>query len=413
MSHQLNIGKDSLPSADQDKQSDQRHLRPDSWGSAASSSPVHRENSSRSFVHEKEIVHPEARKFWRESFVGQSIVDVRLFSRAIKHEFEFTQEEEDAVDLIIREIDADSNGTVTLAEFNVFTKKLGLEGACRKVLSKHVKPNQVPNKTGPYQTARNETEAEEEEMLRAKALQEAEDARFARALQAKDAAAAGYEGIKREFAGYQKGICDVCRMPVLADQARCKNQMGAYVHAQCTAGSGDAAAAAERKRKEEERSAKHEDPDQTVGYQTETREAQVPKTVLVTQTIYETQTYQTQKPVYETKYRTVRVPKPIEYEEMEIPYREVRQEVGQEPVYETKYHTLKVPKPIEYEEKEIPYQEVRYEVETHTVQVPRQIMVPQIPTSASAKVTNDAALYEVVLLRATGQFVGPDGVCLS
>ena len=27
-----------------------------------------------------------------------------------------------------------------------------------------------------------------------------------------------------------KGICDVCRMP---DQVRCKNQLGAYVHAQC------------------------------------------------------------------------------------------------------------------------------------------------------------------------------------
>jgi hypothetical protein len=30
-----------------------------------------------------------------------------------------------------------------------------------------------------------------------------------------------------------KGICDVCRMPVFADQARSKNQWGAYVHSQC------------------------------------------------------------------------------------------------------------------------------------------------------------------------------------
>jgi hypothetical protein len=30
-----------------------------------------------------------------------------------------------------------------------------------------------------------------------------------------------------------KGICDVRRTPVFADQARCKNQWGAYVHAQC------------------------------------------------------------------------------------------------------------------------------------------------------------------------------------
>ena len=63
---------------------------------------------------------------------------------------------------------------------------------------------------------------------------------------------------------------------------------------------------------------------------------------MVPRTTYEAVTYQTQKPVKETKFRTV-----------------------------------KVPKPIEYEEKEIPYEEVRYEVETHTVQVPRQTMVPQ------------------------------------
>jgi hypothetical protein len=33
-----------------------------------------------------------------------------------------------------------------------------------------------------------------------------------------------------------KGICGVCRMPVFADQARSKNQWGAYAHAQCVAG---------------------------------------------------------------------------------------------------------------------------------------------------------------------------------
>ena len=36
-----------------------------------------------------------------------------------------------------------------------------------------------------------------------------------------------------------KGICDVCRMPVFADQARTKNQRGDYVHAQCVAGADD------------------------------------------------------------------------------------------------------------------------------------------------------------------------------
>ena len=33
-----------------------------------------------------------------------------------------------------------------------------------------------------------------------------------------------------------KGICDVCGMPVFVDQARSKNQRGAYVHAQCVSG---------------------------------------------------------------------------------------------------------------------------------------------------------------------------------
>jgi hypothetical protein len=32
-----------------------------------------------------------------------------------------------------------------------------------------------------------------------------------------------------------KGICRVCRTPVFVDQARSKNQLGAYVHAQCVA----------------------------------------------------------------------------------------------------------------------------------------------------------------------------------
>jgi len=36
-----------------------------------------------------------------------------------------------------------------------------------------------------------------------------------------------------------KGICDVCKMPVFGDQARCKNQRGAYVHSQCVGGAGD------------------------------------------------------------------------------------------------------------------------------------------------------------------------------
>ena len=40
--------------------------------------------------------------------------------------------------------------------------------------------------------------------------------------------------------GYQKGICDVCRMPVFVDEARSKNQWGGYVHAQCVAGAGEA-----------------------------------------------------------------------------------------------------------------------------------------------------------------------------
>jgi len=34
---------------------------------------------------------------------------------------------------------------------------------------------------------------------------------------------------------HQKGTCDVCRMPVLDDQLRTKNNRGAYVHAKCAA----------------------------------------------------------------------------------------------------------------------------------------------------------------------------------
>jgi len=34
---------------------------------------------------------------------------------------------------------------------------------------------------------------------------------------------------------HHKGICDVCRMPVLDDQLRTKNHRGAYVHAKCAA----------------------------------------------------------------------------------------------------------------------------------------------------------------------------------
>ncbi len=31
----------------------------------------------------------------------------------------------------------------------------------------------------------------------------------------------------------QKGICDECRIPVFSDQARTKNERGAYVHLEC------------------------------------------------------------------------------------------------------------------------------------------------------------------------------------
>ena len=114
----------------------------------------------------------------------------------------------------------------------------------------------------------------------------------------------------------------------------------------------------------------------------------------------------TQKPVYETKYRTVKVPKPIEYEEQQIPYQEVRQDSEtQKPVYETKYRTVKVPKPIEYDEQQIPYQEVTNYV-AQTIQEPVQVMVPQVFTEASPP---GRTMYEVTLSRATGQFVGPDG----
>ncbi len=140
MSHQLNTWKDSVPSADQDKQSDQRNIRFDSWTSAASSSPYNRSSSSWGLEVEHHILNAEAQKFWKETFIGQGFVDVKIFSRALRNEFAFVEKKAEAMDLILLEMDVDIDGVITLTDFNVFTKKLGLEGACRNALSKHAKP---------------------------------------------------------------------------------------------------------------------------------------------------------------------------------------------------------------------------------------------------------------------------------
>ena len=47
------------------------------------------------------------------------------------------------------------------------------------------------------------------------------------------AAVGGAQVVTKVYSPHQKGICAVCGMPVLADQARNKNQWGAYVHARC------------------------------------------------------------------------------------------------------------------------------------------------------------------------------------
>ena len=83
-----------------------------------------------------DIVNPEAQAFWKESFTGESVVDIRTFAAALKQEFTFIQEAAGAADLIMREMDVDKSGSITLMEFNIFTRKVGLESACRQVVER-------------------------------------------------------------------------------------------------------------------------------------------------------------------------------------------------------------------------------------------------------------------------------------
>merc|ERR1711865_319053 len=84
----------------------------------------------------------------------------------------------------------------------------------------------------------------------------------------------------------------------------------------------------------------------------ETHSRQVPKTVMVPQT------------TYETKYRTVRVPK-MTYEDVEVPYREQ--------VMEVKQQTMQVPRMTEEMQSYTTYA-------NQTIQEPVQVMVPQTQT---------------------------------
>jgi len=76
------------------------------------------------------ITNLEARAFWEEVFPHQDQVPMRLFVKALKDEFPFLQDVEhdqfqDAIDVV-------PDGNITQIEFNVFTWKLGFEGAFRK-----------------------------------------------------------------------------------------------------------------------------------------------------------------------------------------------------------------------------------------------------------------------------------------
>ena len=111
----------------------------------------------------------------------------------------------------------------------------------------------------------------------------------------------------------------------------------------------------------------------------EVQEHKVPtqKTIMVPQVVEETYTYQTQRPVYTTKYRTVQVPKMI-YEPVEVPY--------QEQEFEMKEQTYQVPRMTE----EI--QNVTNYV-TQTVQEPVVNMVPQTQTVNTVQQINKVVEY--------------------
>ncbi|KAJ1472208.1 kinase-like domain-containing protein, partial [Baffinella frigidus] len=77
------------------------------------------------------IKNEEARTFWMVCFLGADQVEWTIFAAALKDQFPFM---EDAASLskINESLDINGDGNVTVLEFNVFTRMLGLEGACRK-----------------------------------------------------------------------------------------------------------------------------------------------------------------------------------------------------------------------------------------------------------------------------------------
>jgi len=109
----------------------------------------------------------------------------------------------------------------------------------------------------------------------------------------------------------------------------------------------------------------------------ETQTQQIPRTVMVPQTTMETYQYQTQKPIYETKYRTVRVPKTT-YEDVEVPY--------QEQVFEVKEQTVQVPRMTEEYQSYTTYA-------NQTIQEPVQVMVPHMQTVNSIQQINKVVEY--------------------
>eukprot|EP00802_Teleaulax_amphioxeia_P003339 Tamp_03342.p1 GENE.Tamp_03342~~Tamp_03342.p1 ORF type:complete len:1150 (-),score=276.67 Tamp_03342:25-3474(-) len=75
----------------------------------------------------------DAAGFWQDAFLDADHVPWSLFAAALQDEFDFVQG--DAILAQIRDkVDIERNGIISVRAFNIFTRKLGLEGACRAAL---------------------------------------------------------------------------------------------------------------------------------------------------------------------------------------------------------------------------------------------------------------------------------------
>ena len=75
----------------------------------------------------------DAAGFWQDAFLDADHVPWSLFAAALQDEFDFVQG--DAILAQIRDkVDLERNGIISAREFHIFTRKRGLEGACRAAL---------------------------------------------------------------------------------------------------------------------------------------------------------------------------------------------------------------------------------------------------------------------------------------